>query len=372
MRQFARAKAEHPDALLFFRMGDFYELFFDDAKEASRLLAITLTARGDGVPMAGVPVRNVNTYLRRLVGMGRRVAICEQMEDPKLAKGLVDRAVVRVVTPGTLTEDDDLQGARNNYLLAALPARDTVGLAWVDLSTGAFELADVPVEGLADEVARIEPAEILVARSAIDARPDVARTLEQCVPRPLQDVPEWRFQVDDARRALQEHYGVGDLGGFGLDGVGPAIGAAGAVLHYLRETQKTSLPHLRPPRLHRPADHLVIDRVTLRCLEVVANSRDGGREGTLLSVVDRTQTSPGARLLRSWLVAPLQDLGAVAARQDAVATLAGSPMLRAELRELLSSVHDLERLAARGATERATPRDLVALARSLRAVPAVR
>src|SRR6185436_10502776 len=167
MRQYARAKSENPDALLFFRMGDFYELFFDDAKEAARLLEITLTARGDGIPMAGVPVRAVNAYLRRLVAIGRRIAICEQMEDPKLAKGIVERAVVRVVTPGTLTDEGDVDGARNNYLLAAWPGRDTVGLAWVDVSTGEFELAEVSLDALSDEIARIEPAEVLVARCVL-------------------------------------------------------------------------------------------------------------------------------------------------------------------------------------------------------------
>ena len=185
MRQYARAKSENPQALLFFRMGDFYELFFDDAKEASRLLEITLTARGDGIPMAGVPVRAVNGYLRRLTAMGRRIAICEQMEDPKLAKGLVDSAVVRVGTPGTLTDEGDIDGARNNYLLAAVPSPRGVGLAWVDVSTGEFELADVTIDALADELARIEPAEVLVARALFGARPEVAKILTDAGFRPV-------------------------------------------------------------------------------------------------------------------------------------------------------------------------------------------
>jgi DNA mismatch repair protein MutS len=372
MRQYARAKSENPEALLFFRMGDFYELFHDDAKEAARLLEITLTARGDGIPMAGVPVRAVNTYLRRLTAMGRRIAICEQMEDPKFAKGIVDRAVVRVVTPGTLTDEGDIDGARNNYLLAALPGRDAVGLAWVDVSTGEFRVADVTSEALADELARIEPAEVLVARSFLDARPEVAKALEDAAPGHLTDVPEWRFDEDGARRDLCAHLGVGDLGGFGLDGLGPALGAAGAVFHYLSETQKTALPHLRPPRVHRADDWLILDRTTLRCLEIVANTRDGGRDGTLLSVVDRTRTAMGARLLRSWLTEPLTDLAAISARQDAVAELAASALVRGEVRERLGLVQDLERLCARVATNRATPRDLVALGKSLAQVPHVR
>jgi len=371
MRQYARAKGENPEALLFFRMGDFYELFFDDAKEASRLLEITLTARGDGIPMAGVPVRAANSYLRRLVAIGRRVAICEQMEDPKFAKGIVERAVVRVVTPGTLTDEGDIDAGRNNYLLAAAPAKDVVGLAWVDVSTGEFRLADVAADALADELARIEPAEILVARSAVDARPEIRALLEEAAPGRLTDVPEWRFDADGARRDLCAHYGVGDLGGFGLDGAGASLGAAGAVFHYLAETQKTSLPHLAPPRLFDAGGRLVLDRTTLRCLEVVANSRDGGVEGTLLSVLDRTNTAMGARLLRARLVAPSADLAEIAARQDAVAELAASSIVRGGVREALAEVQDLERLCARVATNRASPRDLVALGKSLARAPLV-
>jgi DNA mismatch repair protein MutS len=372
MRQYARAKSENPDALLFFRMGDFYELFFDDAKEASRLLEITLTSRGDGIPMAGVPVRAVNSYLRRLTAMGRNIAICEQMEDPKLAKGIVERAVVRVVTPGTLTDEGDIESARNNYLLTALPGRDAIGLAWVDVSTGEFELAEVPLDALADALARVEPAEVLVARTSLDARPDVAALLEEAAPGRLRDVPEWRFDQDGARRDLCAHYGVADLGGFGLDGLGPALGAAGAAFHYLSETQKTSLPHLRPPRVARAGDHLVLDRTTLRCLELVANTRDGGRDGTLLDVVDRTRTAMGARLLRAWLLAPLTDVAAIRARQDAVEELVGSAAMREDVRESLGAVQDMERLCARVATNRASPRDVLALAKSLGAVPRVR
>ncbi len=377
MRQYERAKSEHPEALLFFRMGDFYELFHEDAEEASRLLDITLTARRDGVPMAGVPVRAVDTYLRRLVGLGRRVAICEQIEDAKHAKGLVDRAVVRVVTPGTLTEDGDLQRDRNNFL-AAITApsgralRGAVGLAWVDLSTGEMQVQDVIAENLADALSRIEAAELLLADEMLTRRPDVAAALDQLDGPPRQELAEWRFDVADGDRALREHYGVADLGGFGLDDVGPAIGAAGVLLSYLAETQKTALPHLRPPRLYRDEEHLVVDRVTLRCLEVVANQRDGGREGTLLSVVDRTRTSMGARRLRSWLVTPLAAPTEVHRRQDAVAELVEQSVLRDDLGTALSDVHDLERLAARVATGRASPRDMLALGRSLAAVPRVR
>ena len=418
MRQFERAKSEHPDALLFFRMGDFYELFHDDAKEASRLLDITLTARRDGVPMAGVPVKAVDGYLRRLVDLGRRVAICEQVEDARKAKGIVKRAVVRVVTPGTITEDGNLDVRRNNYLAALhAPAHGSArgrppvaGLAWVDLSTGAFRFADVPVERLADELARIEPAELLVPEGELDGErvADVRRAVrefESLLPAAetvdgagspasadprnsrRRAVPKWQFARADAQRVLCEHFGVGDLAGFGLDGsfgVGSgsdsgraneppaALGACGALLAYLAETQKTSLPHLRRPRRHDTGAHMVLDRVTLRCLEVVANQRDGRRGGTLLAVVDRTCTAMGARLMRHRLTAPPAAIAPITARHDAVEHLLRDGGGRAALREALDAVHDLERLVARLATGRATPRDVLALGRSLAQVPAVR
>lgn len=369
MRQFDEAKGQHPDALLFFRMGDFYELFYDDAEEASRLLDITLTARRDGVPMAGVPVRAVDGYLRKLVAQGRRVAICEQIEDAKQAKGLVDRAVVRVVTPGTLTEESDLDRTRNNFLLAVSRYGGLFGVAWVDLSTGTFELSEVAPERLEDLLAHVDPAEILVPESR-ELPPVLAEGALDVVARGgLQRMPDWRFHPDDASRALTEHFDVSDLGGFGLDGLQAAIGAAGAVLAYLDETQKTALPHLRPPRRHRTDQHLVLDRVTLRCLEVVANQRDGSRTGTLLSVLDRTRTSMGARLLRRRLTEPLQDVDAIRRRQDAVEALVRDREARAELADLLDGIRDLERLGGRVATRRATPRDLVALGRSLAPVP---
>jgi len=378
MRQYARWKNAHPGALLFFRMGDFYELFHEDAKEASRLLDLTLTSRGDGIPMAGVPVRAAQTYLRRLMDIGRSVAVCEQIEDPKQAKGIVDRAVVRVLTPGTLTEDGDLDRARNNYLLAVAPGRDArgrdvTGLAWVDLSTGAFEVAEIadPAQ-VADELARIEPSEVLVARMRLDAAAPLAAAVLPALRGEPRDVPEWWFDEAEARRALREHFGVADLGGFGLDDLGPALAAAGAALQYLGETQRTALPHLRPPRVREASSHLLIDRVTLRCLEVVANQRDGGREGTLLSVVDRSRTAMGARLLRAWLAAPLRAIDAIRARHDAVEELVANREVREAVRAALDTVQDLERLTARVATERASPRDLVALAKSLAQVTPLR
>ncbi|MCK6481093.1 MAG: DNA mismatch repair protein MutS [Planctomycetes bacterium] len=379
MQQFARAKREHPDCLVFFRMGDFYELFYEDAKEASRLLGITLTTRTKDppIPMAGVPVRAVDGYLQRLLSMGRRVAVCEQMQDPADAKGVVDREVVRVVTPGTLTEDAVLDARANNFLAAALPARGgAAGLAWVDLSTGEFLVEDLPAGKLADALARVDPSEVLVPEAAGAAAAEEAASFADAVRAAVRGAvtpfPDWAFEPGTAARALREHFGTADLRGFGVEGEGPRVGAAGAVLQYLRDTQKTSLGHLRRIGVHREEDRLVLDRVTLRSLEIVQNLRDGGRDGTLLSVLDRTVTATGARRLRSWLVAPLRDRDAILDRQSAVEELAGAPALRARLREALAEVRDLERLAARTATGRAHARDLAGLRESAQALPAAR
>jgi DNA mismatch repair protein MutS len=379
MQQYARAKRENPGCLVFFRLGDFYELFYDDAKEASRLLGLTLTTRTKDppIPMAGVPVRSVDLHLRRLLRMGRRVAICEQMQDPAEAKGLVDREVVRVVTPGTLTEDAVLEAGENNYLAAAAPGRDgRAGLAWVDLSTGEFLVEDLPRARLPDALARVDPAECLVPEGAGgrgDAEADPFRSAVAAAVRgAVTPAPDLSFDPGESARALREQFGTADLRGFGVEEEGPAVGAAGAILRYLRDTQRTGLGHLRGLAVRREEDRLVLDRVTLRSLEIVQNLRDGGRAGTLLACADRTVTAPGARRLRAWLAAPLRDPAAIGARHDAVGELAGDGTLRAALRGALDGVRDLERLAARAATGRATARDLAALRESADSLPGVR
>jgi DNA mismatch repair protein MutS len=379
MRQYAKAKRDHPGCLVFFRLGDFYELFYDDAKEASKLLGLTLTARTKSppIPMAGVPVRSVDLYLRKLLRMGRRVAVCEQMQDPAEAKGIVDREVTRVVTPGTLTEDAVLDARENNYLAAAVPGPGgTAGIAWVDLSTGEFLVEDLPRARLADALARVDPAECLVPEAAGASGAGAAASFEEAVRGAVRGAvtpaPDWSFEAGAAARALGEHFGTADLRGFGVEGDGPSVGAAGAVLQYLRETQRTSLGHLRRLAVRREEDRLVLDRVTLRSLEIVQNLRDGERSGTLLDVVDRTVTAPGARRLRGWLTAPLRDAAAIATRHDAVEELAGDGALRGALRTALSGVRDLERLAARAATGRAGGRDLASLRESAAALPSLR
>ncbi|MDE2087517.1 MAG: DNA mismatch repair protein MutS, partial [Xanthomonadaceae bacterium] len=295
MRQYLTAKAAHPDVLLFFRMGDFYELFYDDARKAARLLDITLTQRGQSagqpIPMAGVPYHAVENYLAKLVRLGESVAICEQIGDPALAKGIVERKVVRVVTPGTVTDAALLEERRDNLLLAiAAGAKDGYGLAWVDLSSGRFLLSEVPnAEALAAELARLQPAETLVDESV--AWPKLVAALPG-----LRKRPPWHFETDAARRELNRFFGTRDLGGFGVDQLPLAIGAAGCLLGYVEETQKSALPHLSGMAVESAGETIALDAATRRNLELDTHP-SGRTEHTLLGVLDETVTPMGARLL---------------------------------------------------------------------------
>jgi DNA mismatch repair protein MutS len=369
MAQYLGQKQRHPDALLFFRMGDFYELFFDDAKTAATALGLTLTARSKGenaIPMAGVPFRAVDGYLRRLVQMGHKVAICEQLQDPKDAKGVVERAVVRVVTPGTLTEDNLLDGRRDNHLAAVAFGKEQVGIAWVELSTGAFRVHECAIDRLADELARIEPAELLLPESR---RAGERAWLPGAVP--LTFRADFDFAKDGASRLLQQFFKVGTLAGFGLTELPLATAAAGALVGYLQETQLCALPHLRGIEVWHDGICMRLDRATRQSLELVQTMRD--QEGTsLLAIVDRTTTPMGARLLRHWLLAPLCQLPPILARQQAVAELHGDGELRTLVRSELGQVLDLERLSARAAFGRANGRDLFGLRQSLERLPTIR
>ncbi len=406
MRQYRRIKDQHPDAILFFRMGDFYETFEDDAVTAARVLGITLTSRNNGgaaeTPLAGVPVKAVDGYVRKLVAQGYKVAICEQLEDPKLAKGIVDRGVTEVVTPGTVLEDSLLDSRRNSWLVAvtcaagagarsaagsARPSDEAVGLALLDCSTGELWLMELLGEDLAGELQRIGPAELLVPSEWRGARPASAAGVAAdlvAAPRALDPVRQWRpdlpvsfrdgwrFAPDEAQSRLCRRFGVASLDGFGLSGFGPAIGAAGAALAYLEEVQPGAVAGLRPPRPLFPDRHLVLDETTLANLEILEPLRDGGHQATLLGVIDRTRTAPGARRLRQWLARPLAERAPIVARHQAVGALVQDGVARDKLGEALKTVHDLERLAGRAAAGRASPRDLVALADTLRQVPVVR
>ena len=372
MKQYREAKKACPDAMLLFRMGDFYELFFDDAKTAARTLNLALTSREKGpgaIPMAGFPHHQLDNYLGKLIAAGMRVAVCEQVEDPKQAKGLVRREVTRIVTPGTVTDEALLDPRRSNYLAAVAPG-DPAGVAWVELSTGRFVAAGCPAGRLADQLARIAPAECLASE---DARQ---------LPLPLDEKmmvtrrPDWAFSYQTARQALSKHFGTAGLEGFGwapqpADGQpdAQAIRAAGAVLDYLTETQKSSLDHIEALIPYRTAGTLEIDEASRRSLEISQTIRDGRRHGSLLAVLDRCVTAMGSRLLADWVANPLTDAEAIRQRHDAVEELVAQPALAAELHDALRHVYDVQRLLARVATGRASPRDLSFLGRTLRCLP---
>ena len=375
MEQYMHFKRLHQDAILFFRMGDFYEMFFDDAKDAARLLGLTLTSRNHGktsgdVPLAGVPHHAMENYLAKLIQMGRKVAICEQVEDPKQAKGVVKRDVVQVVSPGTALSDAMLDGQRNNFLVGLALWSDTVGLASVDMSTGDFVLDEVPVEGLADELQSLAPAEILLAQGADGEWVDqIQRLLPSAA---LSRIEDWHFEESAARELLYEQLGVRSLKGFGCEDLDSGLRAAGAVVAYLRDNQRGAVNHINRLQRKRREDHALVDATAQRNLELLANQQDGGLSGSLLEVVDHTCTPMGARLLRMWLIQPLKGVDEINGRLDAVDEMVLARDVRRALRALLQGVGDLERLMARICCQRANARDLVALASSLEKLPDLR
>ena len=379
MRQYLDAKRQYRDAIVFFRMGDFYEMFYEDALVAARALDLTLTSRakdagGSAIPMCGLPYHAMEGYLARLVKKGFRVAICEQVEDPKKAKGLVKREVVRVVSPGTLTDASCLEAREPAFLMAILT--DTpdavVGVAVIDLSTGEFSAAEFRgadgLQALSDEVSVLRPREIVVPSGSDVVRqvPEIARLQV-----PVTHADAWTFEAEAARRSLLDQLHTLGLEGFGLDGHRAAVQAAGGLVAYLRDTQKADLAHVRTVTFKAAAECLVIDPITLKHLEIVTGS-EGGSQGSLLHEIDRTVTSMAGRLLRAWLLRPLVALERIRDRLDAVEELAFRSTDRGKFRDTLKDVQDLERLVARAALGTAGARDLVALRLSLATVPRVR
>jgi len=375
MTQYWRAKKEQPQALLFFRMGDFYELFHEDALVASRELGIALTSRSkgeDAVPMAGVPVRAVDGYLMKLVGKGFKVAICEQMEDPRAAKGIVDRAIVRVVTAGTITEEGALRSREPNHLASVHLEEERAGLAWMDLSTGRLRVLEVPIEKAGDELAELSPAELLASSASLESRPALAAQLRQDLGRRITERDPWCFDREAGLRTLLRHFKVASLEGFGVEEHSAVVVAAGALVAYAEETQKSACEHIQRIEVVERENHLVLDRATRSCLEVFRTQREGRREGTLIDVLDGTATPMGGRKLREWFETPLRIVAAIQARQRAVAEFVEQPFLREDVRGLLVGVLDLERLTAKVATGRAHGRDLAAIADSLAQVAPLR
>ena len=398
MRQYLALKAEQPDLLLLFRMGDFYELFYDDARRAASLLDITLTQRGQSagapIPMAGVPVHALDGYLAKLIRLGEAAAIAEQIGDPREAKGLVERRITRIVTPGTVVDDALLEQRRDNLLLAVavgghertrarghekseeqsaspeaafpcpralVPSCPRLGLAWLDLGSGRIRVSEIDGEALAAEIARLAPAETLVPEDLLSLDGIEAGLVRRLAP--------WHFDVDAGRRALTQQFAVRDLSGFGCDHLGAALGAAGALLHYVRETQKAALPRLAGLAVEQGEDSLHLDAATRRHLEIEEHS-SGRREHTLIGILDRCQTPMGARLLRRWLTRPLRDHAELRRRQDAVESLRTLALI-SPLAAALEPLGDVERMLGRVALGSARPRDLSGLRNALGACPAI-
>jgi DNA mismatch repair protein MutS len=373
MQQYREIKSRHQDAILFFRMGEFYEMFYEDAEIAAKTLGLTLTSRNNGgaseVPLAGVPVKAAGEYLRRLIQQGFRVSICEQTEDPKFAKGIVKREVVETITPGAAFSDDLLDGARNNYLCALNREDDLVGVAAVDLSTGELRLAISSAKDLESLLSRFTPREVIVARGS-----NLVHMLKGPTGGEGPMVTEretWEFDADLGRDQIVERFRVNSLEAFGIEaGDRISVGAAGGLLRYLDELQPGGTPHLARPKIDRPGASMPLDEMTRRNLEIVESLRGAETSGTLLGVLDRTLTPMGARLLREWLLSPLVDRTLIEGRLDAVEAL-GDPLIRSAMREGLDGVRDVERLAGKAAAGRASPRELKALGDSMTRLPLV-
>jgi DNA mismatch repair protein MutS len=365
MQQYLRIKAQYPDALVFYRMGDFYELFFEDARRAARVLDITLTARGtsggEPIPMAGVPVQTLDTYLARAVRRGESVAICEQIGDPAKSRGPVERRVVRVVTPGTVTDDALLEERRDTLLAALSTTAERFGMAWLELSSGRFHAMEATgAEALAAELERLRPAELLVAEGAASRVPAGTQTC-------LRQRPPWHFEAGSAERLLCEQFGTRDLAGFGLGERPLAVGAAGCLLQYVHDTQKSALPHLRSIRCEERDEALLLDAATRRNLELDA-SLSGRADSTLVDVLDRTATAMGGREIRRWVQRPLRQRSPREERLQAIESFIDTGLHEA-VHALLRRVGDIERILARVALRSARPRDLAALRDALGCLP---
>ena len=381
MRQFARFKQKYPDCILFFRMGDFYETFYDDAKTCSRVCGLVLTSRSKGdnpIPLAGVPYHAVEGYLKKMLQAGYKVAVCEQVEDPKTAKGVVKRDIVRIVTPGTLTDDILLDAKEDNFLCAvSLTTNAKAAISWVDISTGHFFAQDIPEKNLLDELLRLSPAECLLP----DRRGELfeaetrklARDISQLTGAIVTERPSWYFDPYQAQKRLLKHFGTATLEGFGItDGDSSLIPPAGAVIEYLNETQKTTISHIQSLKKVDRKNFLQIDQNSLASLEILRTIRTESKKATLLHCLDETLTGMGGRMFKNWLCMPLCDVGAIELRADLVEEMMDSDSKSADVRKLLADIADIERIAARISTFRATPRDLVALTATLRKIPLLR
>lgn len=368
MAQYSRIKREHMDAILFFRLGDFYEMFQQDAKEASAILGLTLTKR-QAVPMCGIPYHAAHSYIARLLKAGKKIAICEQVRLPAGGRGIADREVVEVITPGTVVDEDYLEKSSNNYLVALARHKETGSLSSIDLSTGEFFCSafawENRTEYLKKELLRLHTREILIQESIMEDDPDVKRLLDSREDLILNRFPDWSFNLAESRNTLQRLFGVSNLKGFGINDSDPAPLSAGILIEYIEESSKSLLPHINSIQLYSDNDFLSLDESTLRNLEILQNMNDGGRAYTLLSVLDYTKTAMGARKLRKWLIYPLIDRKEIEYRSGKVKDLYHNQILLNDLRENLGKIRDLERLNSRVALDKAHAKDLLAVGESL-------
>ena len=376
MQHYMQVKEEYPGCLVFYRLGDFYEMFFDDAKTASRELELTLTGRDCGLeeraPMCGVPYHAVDVYLSKLVEKGYKVAICEQVEDPKLAKGMVKREVIRVVTAGTVTDQAGLEETRNNYLMSVYRSGDMYGVSAADISTGRCMVTEIRGAGkLADEISKFMPSELICNADCLLGSID-ADALKNNYGISVTELPERYYLEENGRNALCRQFGCMDIGGLGISDMTFALLSCGALFIYLYETQKSRIDQITGITPYTVDDYMIIDSYTRRNLELTETIRDKSRRGSLLWVLDKTKTAMGARKLRSMIEQPCRDIDRINKRLDAVEELGGAAMLRDELREYLSEIYDMERLLARIANKTANPRDLIAFRNSLAMLPHIR
>jgi DNA mismatch repair protein MutS len=368
MQQYRRIKSQHGDAILFFRLGDFYEMFHRDAREVSKLLNLTLTKR-HGVPMCGIPYHAANSYIPRLLRAGKKIAICEQTSLPDKGKGIVDREVVEIVTPGTVTEEEYLDRHRNNYLVSVGAHRGTIALCYVDISTGECAVRGFPEqkndELLREELSRLEPTEILIQESLIEERPALARFLEGKTAMVINRYPDWSYDLESSISRLKRFFGLSNLKGFGFKENDPALVACGVLFEYIEENSRQVSRHIRRIQRVLDDDYVGIDEASQKNLEITANMNDRGSSYTLLEVIDHTRTAMGARELRSRILHPLRDLATLEKRLNLVETLYKDQVLLSSLRSHLGAVRDLERLTSRVSLDKAHAKDLTAIKQSL-------
>lgn len=374
MAQYAKIKENYPDTILLFRMGDFFETFEEDAKTASKVLGITLTKRANGaageVPLAGFPHHALDNYLPKLVRAGYRVAVCEQMENPKFAKGIVKRDVIEIVTPGVTISDKLLDHKKNNYLLSVITEDEIAGIAFADISTGEFSTFEVRSSEVTQQLASINPSEILIPKKL---KHDLEPLIHKALPSTrITKIDDWIFNFDYSSELLKNHFNTKTLKGFGIEALNTGICAAGAALNYLRETQKTNLTHINKISRHNPTDYMILDYSTKRNLEIMFTMQEGEREGSLISILDKTTTSMGGRMLKKWISAPLRKLEPILKRQECIDAFFQNKTLRKNIQNELKEIGDLERLTSKICSGRVNPRELLNLKTSLKKIPLIK